>query len=142
MARQASSSHYNLPRSNFEGELKSVRDVPSAALYEVCVRGLRTISPDVLLSTTMPRSNASKITALEHVVRAFVAAGYRGDLSYSALMYPNEGDTRALLLWLNQNIKTIAEVTPGAAGQQLKSGQEVLRSVSVLLFRAASVTLG
>ncbi len=111
-----------------------MRDVPSAALYEVCVRGLRTISPDVLLNTTMPRSNASKITALEHVVRALVAAGYRGDLSYSALMYPNEGDTRALLLWLNQNIKTIAEVTPGAAGQQLKSGQEVLRSVSVLLF--------
>lgn len=54
----------------------------------------------------MPRNNAAKVNVLQQVVKAIIDAGFRGDLSYSALMYPNEGDTRSILMWLNQNVKT------------------------------------
>ncbi len=74
-------------------------------LYEACVKGLRTINPNLVFNSSMPRNNASKVNVSQEVVRALLDAGFRGDLSYSALMYPNEGDTRSILMWLNQNVK-------------------------------------
>ncbi len=75
-------------------------------LYEACVKGLRTINPDHVFNASLPRNNAAKVNACQEVVKTIIEAGFRGDLSYSALMYPNEGDTRNILMWLNQSVKT------------------------------------
>ena len=82
--------------------------VASAVLYEACVKGLRTINPNLVFNSSLPRNNAGKVNVAQEVVKAITEAGFRGDLSYSALMYPNEGDTRNILMWLNQNVKVRA----------------------------------
>lgn len=71
----------------------------------------------------MPRNNASKVTMCSQVVKALQDAGYRGEVAYSALMYPNEADTRSILLWLNQNVRTdnAAETEGKRAAQGLQA---------------------
>ena len=83
-----------------------MRDLPAPSLYQACVRGLKTINPDVVFNSTMPRGNAAKVNVCQQVLSALETAGFRNaSISYSALLYPNEGDSRTILMWLNQNVK-------------------------------------
>ena len=85
--------------------MTTVREIPSQVLYEACVKGLKTMG-GVIFNSSMPKSGASKVNVCSQVLAALETAGFRnGLLTYSAILYPNEGDTRTLLMWLNQNVK-------------------------------------
>lgn len=103
--------------SDVQGEVKSLRDIDAQLLYEACVKGLRTINSNLVFNSTMPRNNASKVNAATQVMKALQDSGLRADMSYSALMYPNEGDTRTILMWLNQNVKTGVSVDASATAK-------------------------
>jgi hypothetical protein len=87
------------------------------------VKALRTINSNLVFNSSLPRNNASKVNVCQQVIKSLNDCGFRGDVSYSALMYPNEGDTRTLLMWLNQNVRisNVDEKKPESAKDVLQT---------------------
>ena len=62
-----------------------MRDLPAPSLYQACVRGLKTINPDVVFNSTMPRGNAAKVNVCGGAISIGHPFGMTGSRQVDAL---------------------------------------------------------
>lgn len=54
------------------------------------------------LPEVLPRHMSARVNACTTMATSIKEMGYRGELSYHQLLYPNENDVRHVLMWLSK----------------------------------------
>jgi len=71
--------------------IKQLLDSEPAIIYQACVAYVRLIDPSrELPAETLPRNMSAKVGACTALATAIKELGFRGDLGYHQLLYPNE----------------------------------------------------
>jgi hypothetical protein len=76
----------------------------SDILAKVIFRSLKSIDPDNDYPRALSSSRAQKVHQATLIVKSLQNMGYMDTLSYHCILYPNEGDTRKILMFLQERL--------------------------------------
>ena len=89
-----------------------------------------TTDPEKEFPEALPRRVSARSSACTEVAETIKGLGYRGDLGYHQILYPNEGDTRQVLLFLSKNLpETMGEGSMGGDAGRGEGSQATTRDV-------------
>eukprot|EP00163_Fabomonas_tropica_P031331 TRINITY_DN7416_c0_g1_i1.p1 TRINITY_DN7416_c0_g1~~TRINITY_DN7416_c0_g1_i1.p1 ORF type:complete len:662 (+),score=184.03 TRINITY_DN7416_c0_g1_i1:141-1988(+) len=112
----------------FDPSVGSVADFSPELIVEATARCLNVINPNANASTTLPSQMSSRFRVCTDLATAVTDLGYNQELGYHQFLYPNEKDTRNMLLFL------VERLPKGEGDGEGQVGAESL-SASALMFK-------
>jgi len=90
--------------SNIEDDVKSIKQLKSASVYEAVVKSLAVIEETGTqkFPATLPQNLSASVNICSELANLIKGLGLRGDFGYHCILYPNEADTRKILLFLEE----------------------------------------
>lgn len=115
--------------SDIGDDVKTLRQLKAANVYEAVVKSLAKIeeTADQKFPSTLPQNLSLSVNACSELANAIKGLGIRGDVGYHCILYPNEADTRRILLFLEEK-RTKA---PGGGTSETQTGGEFVHGVVV-----------
>ncbi|KAF2077559.1 hypothetical protein CYY_001177 [Polysphondylium violaceum] len=97
----------------------TIKDLDTDLLYKCILAYLKVINENKVtnLTSTLPKNMSSRVNSWSLIANLIKDLGYRADLSFHNLLYPNINDTRRILIFLGQNLpkKEIDQTGSGGA---------------------------
>lgn len=102
MVNSFTNTHY----SNIPEEVDTLHQKTfTADILGPCVlRCLRIIDPERDYPRTFAKGRTQRVHQSGNIIAALKDLGYMEDISYTNILYPNERDNRALLMWLQDRL--------------------------------------
>jgi len=110
--------------------IKQMIDGNPAWVYQACVAYLKAIDPEKEFPENLPRHMSARVSVCTNVASTIKDMGYRGDLGYHQLLYPNEADTRNCIMFLAKNVPEEA-ATDAAMNSSGNRGDSLSQSTIV-----------
>jgi len=110
--------------------IKQLIDGNPAWVYQACVAYLKVIDPEKEFPDALPRHMSARVSVCTNVASVIKDMGYRGDLGYHQLLYPNESDTRSCIMFLAKNVPEEA-ATDAAMSSGAQRGDSLSQSMIV-----------
>ena len=130
----------NLVGCNVPSEVTSCKalvEEDSALFYQCCVVLLKLIDDSKEFPAKLPKHMSGRVSACTNVSVEIKNMGYRGDLGYHQLLYPNEQDARNVLMFLSKSVpETTPEAVADAGDANLSLGEYVRRRIGGALATA------
>eukprot|EP01094_Clydonella_sp_ATCC50884_P005386 TRINITY_DN1431_c0_g1_i1.p1 TRINITY_DN1431_c0_g1~~TRINITY_DN1431_c0_g1_i1.p1 ORF type:complete len:630 (-),score=263.53 TRINITY_DN1431_c0_g1_i1:167-2026(-) len=95
----------------------SITELSADSVLSAVLDTIRVIDESKEYPQSLPRSMSARVAAAADIAGSIKALGYKDDLGYHQLLYPNDEDTRKLLAWLVNQL-------PQAEGHGLEQGAE------------------
>eukprot|EP01133_Synstelium_polycarpum_P003885 gene3885-4493_t len=95
----------------------TVKEFDADIVYRCCIAYLRVIAENKVanLTASIPKNMSARVNACSVLAATIRELGYRAELSYHNLLYPNVNDTRRIFIFLGQNLPK-KEIASGASG--------------------------
>jgi len=97
--------------------------ITSDILYASILNCLRAIEPKKTESipATLPKSMSIRVNVCSEIVNIIKSLGYKGDMAYNQILYPSQGESRKLLMWLIDIVpkKSMGASTTGIVETQI-----------------------
>lgn len=103
-------------------DVTSLKEFNADMIVEGVARGLKAIDSKLEFATKLPPEMSSKYRHCSALAKACQELGYRGELGYHQFLYPNENESRRLLMWLVEMLPKI----------EVGKEQEVMGSLALL----------
>lgn len=125
-----------------EEGINSLAEFKAEHVFSCCLLFLKSIlTKDAELAqlnnlpASLPRGMSQKVNATSELANLIKQNGYKGDLGYHQLMYPNVNDLRRLFMWLIDAMpkKPLGGEYDGASPQALPIDETINRELSSLL---------
>lgn len=84
----------------FENDVKTIIGFNSQQFVQAASRMVMKIKPEQPIPHRLPKSKAARFRVCTTLASAIQELGFEGDLGYEKFLYPNDKDTRAVLIWL------------------------------------------
>eukprot|EP01113_Clastostelium_recurvatum_P012785 TRINITY_DN16665_c0_g1_i2.p1 TRINITY_DN16665_c0_g1~~TRINITY_DN16665_c0_g1_i2.p1 ORF type:complete len:624 (-),score=205.72 TRINITY_DN16665_c0_g1_i2:48-1919(-) len=96
-------------------------------VYKACLCYVRLIDESKAepFSESFPRGMSSRVNVATNMAAAIKELGYRAELNYHQLLYPNPNDLRKLLMWLQQAVPQKTD-EPSASTGGVSSAKAIL----------------
>eukprot|EP01097_Dermamoeba_algensis_P005936 TRINITY_DN3732_c0_g2_i1.p1 TRINITY_DN3732_c0_g2~~TRINITY_DN3732_c0_g2_i1.p1 ORF type:complete len:501 (-),score=213.87 TRINITY_DN3732_c0_g2_i1:806-2269(-) len=85
-------------------EVKNVGQLEPDTYLQAVVLALGAIDEKKKFPLPLPRNMSQKVNVCSEIAKSIKELGFKGEVSYHHLLYPNEIDTRRLLIFLVENI--------------------------------------
>ncbi|KYQ90649.1 hypothetical protein DLAC_09283 [Tieghemostelium lacteum] len=110
--------------------ITGVKDFDCDMTYEFIISYLRLINENKInnLPTTLPKNMSARVNTCSLLSNIIKEMGYRSELSYHQILYPNVGDTRKIFTFLGQNL-------PKKVDTETKEGRMKLEDQIALYFQ-------
>ena len=106
--------------SDIDEDVRSIRQFSSEMVLQAVLLSLQVIEPNKEHPSSLPRNMSARVSVCADIAQNIKDLGYRDDLGYHQLLYPNENDTRRLLSWLTnilpREAESSTESSTGASG--------------------------
>jgi len=110
--------------------IKQMVEANPSLVYQTCVAYLKAIDPDKEFPENLPRHMSARVSVCTNVASTIKDMGYRKDLGYHQLLYPNETDTRDCIMFLAKNVPEEA-ATDAAMNSSSNRGDGLSQSTIV-----------
>ncbi|KAF0711803.1 Aste57867_5061 [Aphanomyces stellatus] len=134
-----------LKQSGWSGDVPPVATIAAPELVELVSWGFAQIQEDEggvkePFKFDYPKGVAQRHRVAAALAEQFKAMGYTGDCGYNHLLYPTEGDTRRMLLWLIQKLPKIEKEANDVDTPRLQFRQRIHASLLQWTAAAAPAT--
>ncbi|EFA84683.1 hypothetical protein PPL_01675 [Heterostelium album PN500] len=103
------------------GDEITIKDFDAEIVYKACLAYLRVINEAKVanLTATIPKNMSARVNSCSVLAATIRETGYRAELSYHNLLYPNINDVRRIFVFLGQHLPK-KEVVEGDSTASLK----------------------
>eukprot|EP01098_Paradermamoeba_levis_P011728 TRINITY_DN5047_c0_g1_i1.p1 TRINITY_DN5047_c0_g1~~TRINITY_DN5047_c0_g1_i1.p1 ORF type:complete len:602 (+),score=239.34 TRINITY_DN5047_c0_g1_i1:128-1933(+) len=100
-------------------EVKSVGALDPDTFLISVIKAIAAIDENKKFALPLPRNMSQKVNLCSEIASAIKEIGFKGDLSYHHLLYPNEADSRRLLIFLVEAIPRDAQGAEATSSENL-----------------------
>ncbi len=113
--------------ADLPAEVAAPRDVDCDVFVRCCARCLRAVSPEdaAAVPDRLPADMSGRFRVGTDLASRMQRLGYRGDLGFHQLLYPNEADVRRILVFLLDRVPKAAGAAAQAEGAAASAGARV-----------------
>eukprot|EP01103_Thecamoeba_quadrilineata_P013783 TRINITY_DN3928_c0_g1_i1.p1 TRINITY_DN3928_c0_g1~~TRINITY_DN3928_c0_g1_i1.p1 ORF type:complete len:654 (-),score=157.66 TRINITY_DN3928_c0_g1_i1:45-2006(-) len=89
---------------DIDDEVKSIKQLTTSVIYQATILYLSSIDPNYegKFPNVLPPNTSASVNICTEMAKAIKEAGYRGEIGFHNILYPNPNDTRKILLFLEQ----------------------------------------
>eukprot|EP01114_Cavostelium_apophysatum_P018895 TRINITY_DN5939_c1_g1_i1.p1 TRINITY_DN5939_c1_g1~~TRINITY_DN5939_c1_g1_i1.p1 ORF type:complete len:574 (+),score=233.64 TRINITY_DN5939_c1_g1_i1:140-1861(+) len=121
-------------------DISGVAQLKGEHVYASAIACLSLVDPKKaeIFPKSMPRGMSVKVNICSDVANAIKGIGYKQELGYHQIMYPNAADTRKLLMWIVEKIQanqksSIATASDGQVAKTTNLDEAISRELNSLL---------
>jgi len=119
---------------DIDADTRSVNEFESATLFQAVVKCLQVIEPEKEIKTSLGKGMSGRVSACAEAAQRVKELGYKGDLGYHQLLYPNTNDTRNLLNFLTSKLPRTEQEQSSTSAEVGADSSELLKNAIVSKF--------